>query len=56
MKPRDIYSSYFLVAGVMCLILGLGNWIVGAVETARYQGLLQKTAQTGLEESYRSFQ
>lgn len=56
MKPRDIYSSYLLVAGVVCLILGLGNWIVGAVETARYQGLLQKTARTGLEESYRSFQ
>lgn len=56
MKPRDIYSSYLLVAGVLCLILGLGNWIVGAVEITRYQGLLHKTAQTGLEESYRSFQ
>lgn len=56
MKPRDIYSSYLLVAGAMCLIVGLGNWIVGAVEMTRYQGLLHKTAQTGLEESYRSFQ
>lgn len=56
MKPRDVYSSYLLVAGALCLILGLGNWIVGAVEITRYQGLLHKTAQTGLEESYRSFQ
>lgn len=56
MKPRDIYSSYLLVAGFLCLLLGLGNWIVGAVEVTRYQGLLQKTAQTGLEDSYRSFQ
>ena len=56
MKPRDIYSSYLLVAGVLCLFLGLGNWIVGAVEMTRYQGLLDKTAQTGLEDSYRSFQ
>jgi len=55
-KPRDIYSSYLLVAGVLCLILGLGNWIVGAVEMTRYQGLLHKTAETGLEDSYRSFQ
>ncbi len=56
MKPRDIYSSYLLVAGFVCLLLGLGNWIVGAVEVTRYQGLLHKTAQTGLEDSYRSFQ
>lgn len=56
MKPRDIYSSYLLVAGVLCLVLGIGNWIVGAVEITRYQGLLHKTAQTGLEDSYRSFQ
>ncbi len=56
MKPRDIYSSYLLVVGFVCLLLGLGNWIVGAVEVTRYQGLLQKTAQTGLEDSYRSFQ
>jgi len=56
MKPRDIYSSYLLVAGFLCLVLGLGNWVVGAVEMARYQELLHKTAQTGLEDSYRSFQ
>src|SRR3990167_1403069 len=56
MKPRDIYSSYLLVTGLVFLILGLGNWIIGAVEMSRYQGLLHKTAQTGLEDSYRSFQ
>ena len=55
-KPRDIYSSYLLLGGFLCLVLGLGNWIVGAVEITRYQGLLHKTAQTGLEDSYRSFQ
>ena len=38
------------------MVLGVGNWIIGAVETAKYQSLLQKTRQTGLEESYRSFQ
>src|SRR5947208_6163691 len=56
MKARDIYSSYLLIVGAMCLVLGIGNWIVGAVETTKYQNLLYKTAQTGLEESYRSFQ
>jgi len=56
MKARDIYSSYMLVAGVLLLVLGIGNWIAGAVELTKYQSLLRKTAETGLEDSYRSFQ
>lgn len=40
----------------MLLLLGIGNWIVGAVQMTKYQGLLHQTAQTGLEDSYRSFQ
>ena len=45
-----------MVCGLVCLVLGVGNWTVGALETAKYQTLLRKTAQTGLEETYRSFQ
>ncbi|MGH7767365.1 MAG: hypothetical protein ACREQP_07920 [Candidatus Binatia bacterium] len=56
MKARDIYSSYTLVAGFLLLILGVGNWVAGAVELTKYKSLLRKTAETGLEESYRSFQ
>src|SRR5882724_4043056 len=56
MKARDIYSSYLLMSGIVCFVLGIGNWIVGAVETTKYQNLLHRTEQTGLEESYRSFQ
>lgn len=56
MKPKDIYSSYLLVAGLMLLLLGIGNWIVGAVQITKYQRLLRNTAKTGLEESYRNFQ
>lgn len=55
MKPRDLYSSRLAVCGLICLFMGIGNWVVGAVETAKYQGLLFKTARTGLEESYRGF-
>jgi len=55
-KPKDIYSSYLLVAGLMLLFLGIGNWVVGAVQITKYQGLLRNTAKTGLEESYRNFQ
>jgi hypothetical protein len=56
MKVRDVYSSYLLIAGLACFILGIGNWMVGAIETTKYQNLLRRTEQTGLEESYRSFQ
>lgn len=56
MKARDIYSSYLLVAGFLLLLLGVGNWSVGGVQVRKYRGLLRATTQTGLEESYRSFQ
>ena len=56
MKARDIYSSYLLMTGMVCFVLGIGNWIVGVVETTKYQNLLHRTEQTGLEETYRSFQ
>ena len=56
MKLRDVYSSYLLVAGALFLILGIGNWAVGATQIAKYQRLLHRTAPTGLEESYRNFQ
>ena len=56
MKIREMYSSWLLVAGLICLLMGVGNWTVGAIETSKYQALLFKTARTGLEENYRSFQ
>ncbi len=56
MKIREVYSSSLMVLGLVCLVLGIGNWTVGAIEGAKYQALLRKTAQTGLEETYLSFQ
>jgi hypothetical protein len=56
MNIRDLYSSKLLISGIACFVLGIGNWSVGAIQTAKYQNLLHKSAQTGLEESYRSFQ
>ena len=56
MKVRELYSSYLMVSGIVCLVMGIGNWTVGAIESSKYQALLYKTARTGLEESYRNFQ
>jgi hypothetical protein len=55
-KVRDAYANSALVAGIVCLFLGIGNWVTGSMETSKYQSLLYKTARTGLEESYRNFQ
>ncbi len=56
MKLKDIYSSYLLVAALILLSLGLGNWVYGAVEVTKYQRMLGRTPHTGLENSYQSFQ
>jgi hypothetical protein len=56
MKVREMYGSRLLMSGLICLVMGVGNWTVGAVETSKYQALLYKTARTGLEENYRNFQ
>lgn len=56
MKVREMYSSWLLLSGLICLVMGIGNWMVGAIETSKYQALLFKTARTGLEENYRNFQ
>jgi len=56
MNARDLYSSNLLISGIVCFVLGIGNWMVGGIETAKYQTLLHKSGQTGLEESYRNFQ
>lgn len=56
MKVREMYSSGLLVSGLICLLMGVGNWTVGVIETSKYQALLFKTARTGLEENYRNFQ
>jgi hypothetical protein len=56
MKVREMYGSWLLVSGAVCVIMGIGNWTVGTVETSKYQALLYKTARTGLEENYRNFQ
>lgn len=55
MKARELSSNYLLLGGLLLLVLGVGNWVAGATESARYRRLLHRTAQTGLEESYRIF-
>jgi hypothetical protein len=55
MKARELYSDHTLIVGLLLLFLGVGNWIVGATESARFEGLVHRSAQTGLEEKYNLF-
>jgi hypothetical protein len=40
---------------VVLVLLGAGNWIVGAVQVAHYRAMVDAGSKTGLEDSYRSF-
>ncbi len=55
MKFRSLYLNPYFVVGVVLVLLGAGNWIVGAVQVAHYRALVAAGSKTGLEESYRSF-
>ncbi|MDE0355126.1 MAG: hypothetical protein OXK20_05630 [Deltaproteobacteria bacterium] len=55
MKLRSLYLNLYFVVGLVLVLLGAGNWIVGAVQVARYRALVEAGSKTGLEESYRSF-
>ena len=55
MKLRSLYLNPYFVVGLVLVLLGAGNWTVGAVQVARYRALVEAGSKTGLEESYRSF-
>jgi hypothetical protein len=56
MKLREVYSSYLLATAFLLMFLGVGNWIVGVTQIARYEGMERIVKPTGLEDSYRNFQ
>jgi hypothetical protein len=56
MKLKDIFSSYLLMAALILLSLGIGNWIFGAIQITKYQKMLQSTAERGRGNSYQNFQ
>ena len=55
MEFRSLYLNPFFVVGVVLVLLGAGNWIVGAVQVAHYRALVGTGTETGLEDNYRSF-
>lgn len=53
MKPPDLYTDWRVVAGIVLLLLGAGNWIIG-LGRAQYYAQVVASRQAGTTE-YRSF-
>lgn len=55
MTLRDLVLNVPFVAGLILVILGAVNSIIGMSESNKYQKVIAKTVETGLEENYRNF-
>jgi len=50
MKASQLYLNPVFAFGVVLLLLGAGNWIVGAVQVAHYRALVDAGSKTGIED------
>lgn len=55
MKLPDLYRDWRIVAGLVLILLGAGNWVVGFSKTQQYGEIIARTSDTGVDEAYRSF-
>ena len=51
MKARHLYLNPLFAFGVVLVLLGAGNWIVGAVQVAHYRGLVDAGSKAGPDDS-----
>jgi hypothetical protein len=54
MKLPDLYGDWRVIVGVVLLLLGAGNWLVGLSGIVQYRQLVVATADPGTE-LYRNF-
>ena len=50
MKASHLYLNPLFAFGVVLVLLGAGNWIVGAVQVTHYRALVDAGSKTGLED------
>ncbi len=50
MKSRQIYLDPFFAFGVVLVLLGAGNWVVGAVQVAHYRALMDAGSKMRAED------
>ena len=53
MKPPELYSDWRVVAGVVLILLGTGNWLVGLNGIVQYRRMVVTTSPSA--ELYRNF-
>ncbi|HEV3114991.1 MAG TPA: hypothetical protein VGY99_31280 [Candidatus Binataceae bacterium] len=52
MKPPELYSDWRVIAGVVLILLGTGNWLVGLNGIVQYRRLVVETSPSA--ELYRN--
>ena len=50
MKAGQLYLNPIFAFGVVLVLLGAGNWIVGTVQVAHYRALVDAGSKTGLND------
>jgi len=55
-KPPDLYGDGWLIGGLILMLLGAGNWVVGLTKTEQYSHVLARASQSGFDQSYLSFE
>lgn len=54
-KPPDLYADGWLIGGLILMLLGAGNWLVGLTKTEQYSHILARASEGGFDQSYLSF-
>ncbi len=54
-KLPDLYHDWRFTAGLVLMILGAGNWIVGLAKTHQYSAIVAMASRTENDQSYRRF-
>jgi hypothetical protein len=55
-KPPDLYTDGWLIGGLILMLLGAGNWVVGLTKTEQYSRVLAHASQNHVDQSYLSFE
>ena len=55
MKMPDMYRNWRVMFGIALILLGIGNWLVGRLNTEHYSELIQREGSATPDQAYRSF-
>ena len=55
MKMPDLYHNWRVMFGGALILLGIGNWLVGRLNTEHYGALIRSESRAAPDQAYRSF-